>query len=133
MGQLLRTIDLVRDGLNPSLEVGGVVLTMYDARTRLSEQVVSEVRAHLGDVVFRMVIPRTVRLSEAPGYGKPVTTYDPASRGTFTYRALAVEVMHRWPRGAVAEKAPAQVVLDTSAGDNVPDDERPPLVEEASR
>ncbi len=133
LGQLLKTIDLVRDGLNQSLDVGGVVLTMYDARTRLSEQVVQDVRAHLGDVVFRMVIPRTVRLSEAPGFGKPVTRYDPASRGAFTYRALAVEVMHRWPRGAAAQNPPAPVVLDAPTGAEIPDDERIRMVEEGTR
>ncbi len=123
LGQLLRTIDLVREGLNGDLEIGGVVLTMYDARTRLSEQVVNDVRAHLGDVVFRMVIPRSVRLSEAPGYGKPVTLYDSASRGAFTYRALCRELVHRWPRGAAAAllDQPAAVVslddrVERSAG-----------------
>ncbi|MFN2640947.1 MAG: ParA family protein [Actinomycetota bacterium] len=126
LGQLLRTIDLVRDGLNPKLHVGGVVLTMYDARTKLSEQVVADVREHLGDVVFRMVIPRTVRLSEAPGYGKPVTSYDPGSRGAFTYRALSVEIMHRWPRGHA--KAATPVLAQTPAED-MPDDERHTLEE----
>jgi hypothetical protein len=81
-----------------------------------------------------MVIPRTVRLSEAPGYGKPVTRYDPTSRGAFTYRALAVEVMHRWPRGAAAQKPPVPVVLDTRTHDeDLPDDERVRMVEGGSR
>ena len=124
LGQLLRTVELVRDGLNHGLSVGGVVLTMYDARTRLSEQVVSEVRAHLGEVVFRMVIPRTVRLSEAPGYGKPVTLYDPSSRGSFTYKALGVEVMHRWPRGPAIEELPGPVIQILEPGAALPDDER---------
>jgi chromosome partitioning protein len=124
LGQLLRTIELVREGLNARLVVGGVVLTMYDARTRLSEQVVADVRAHLGDLVFRMVIPRTVRLSEAPGYGKPVTAYDPSSRGAFTYRALTAEIMHRWPRGA-AHATPTGPVLTHTPDEDTPDDERP--------
>jgi chromosome partitioning protein len=131
LGQLLRTIELVRDGLNHALAVGGVVLTMYDARTKLSEQVVSEVREHLGDVVFRMVIPRTVRLSEAPGYGKPVTLYDPSSRGSFTYRALGVEVMHRWPRGPAAHRLPGPVISIPDPEAVVPDDERATAGEEA--
>jgi len=131
LGQLLRTVELVRDGLNHALTVGGVVLTMYDARTKLSEQVVNEVREHLGEVVFRMVIPRTVRLSEAPGYGKPVTSYDPSSRGSFTYRALAVEVMHRWPRGPAAQQLPGPVVSIPDPGAALPDDERPVVGEEA--
>ncbi|HJT37253.1 MAG TPA: ParA family protein [Actinomycetota bacterium] len=97
LGQLIRTLDLVRDGLNPSLKVGGVVLTMFDARTKLAEQVVAEVRRHFGDAVFRSIIPRSVRLSEAPGYGKPIIRYDPTSRAATAYRELAQEARARWP------------------------------------
>jgi chromosome partitioning protein len=97
LGQLIRTLDLVRDGLNPSLKVGGVVLTMFDARTKLAEQVVAEVRRHFGDAVFRSIIPRSVRLSEAPGYGKPIIRYDPTSRAAMAYRELAAEARARWP------------------------------------
>lgn len=97
LGQLTRTLELIREGLNPGLSVGGVVLTMFDARTKLAEQVVAEVRAHFGDRVFRSVIPRSVRLSEAPGFGKPITTYDPGSRASTAYRDLAAEVLERWP------------------------------------
>ena len=96
LGQLLRTIDLVRDGLNPELKIAGVVLTMFDARTRLAEQVVAEVRRHFGDAVFNTVIPRSVRLSEAPGFGRPITRYDPATRGAVAYRDLAREFIARW-------------------------------------
>jgi chromosome partitioning protein len=96
LGQLLRTIDLVRDGLNPALRIAGVVLTMFDARTRLAEQVVAEVRRHFGDAVFKTVIPRSVRLSEAPGFGRPITRYDPATRGAVAYRDLAREFIARW-------------------------------------
>jgi len=98
LGQLIRTLDLVRDGLNPSLRVGGVVLTMFDARTKLAEQVVAEVRRHFGDAVFRSIIPRSVRLSEAPGFGKPIIRYDPSSRAATSYRELAAEARARWPR-----------------------------------
>src|SRR5438105_6001065 len=97
LGQLIRTLDLVRDGLNPSLRVGGVVLTMFDARTKLAEQVVAEVRRHFGDAVFHSIIPRSVRLSEAPGFGKPIIRYDPSSRAATSYRALAAEARSRWP------------------------------------
>jgi chromosome partitioning protein len=97
LGQLIRTLDLVRDGLNPSLRVGGVVLTMFDARTKLAEQVVAEVRRHFGDAVFKSIIPRSVRLSEAPGFGKPIIRYDPSSRAATSYRELAAEARARWP------------------------------------
>lgn len=107
LGQLLRTIELVRDGLNTKLEVAGVVLTMFDARTRLAEQVVAEVRRHFDDKVFRTVIPRSVRLSEAPGFGRPITRYDPATRGAQAYRDLTKEFVSRW-----TERAPAPAVSE---------------------
>src|SRR5207244_2847620 len=92
LGQLLRNVSLVKSNLNPMLEVRGIVLTMYDARTKLSEQVVSEVRAHFGNKVYRTVVPRTVRISEAPSFGQPVTVFDASSRGAVAYRELAKEV-----------------------------------------
>jgi chromosome partitioning protein len=92
LGQLLRNVELVRGNLNPSLEVSTIVLTMYDARTKLADQVVSEVREHFGEIVCRTVIPRTVRISEAPSFGEPITVHDPSSRGAQAYRALAKEV-----------------------------------------
>jgi chromosome partitioning protein len=97
LGQLTRTLELIREGLNPGLRIGGVVMTMFDARTKLADQVVNEVRAHFGERVFRSVIPRSVRLSEAPGFGKPIITYDPGSRASTAYRDLANEVLERWP------------------------------------
>jgi len=97
LGQLMRTLDLVREGLNPDLGVGGVAMTMFDARTKLAEQVVAEVRAHFGPKVFNTIIPRSVRLSEAPGYGKPIIAYDSGSRAATAYRDLAAEVRKRWP------------------------------------
>lgn len=96
LGQLMRTLELVRDGLNDRLRVGGVVLTMYNGRTRLAEQVVAEVRRYFADAVFETVIPRNVRVSEAPGYGRPITRYDPSSPGAKAYRSLASEMIARW-------------------------------------
>jgi chromosome partitioning protein len=92
LGQLLRNVSLVQANLNPLLEVRGIVLTMFDARTKLSEQVENEVRAHFGRKVYRTVVPRTVRISEAPSFGQPVTVFDSSSRGAIAYRELAKEV-----------------------------------------
>jgi chromosome partitioning protein len=92
LGQLLRNVELVKKNLNPTLEVSTIVLVMYDARTKLAAQVVDEVRHHFGDRVCRQVIPRSVRLSEAPSFGQPIITFDPASRGALAYRLLAKEV-----------------------------------------
>ncbi len=92
LGQLLRNVSLVQRNLNQSLDVSAIVLVMYDARTKLSEQVVQDVRAHFGDKVCRVVIPRTVRLSEAPSFGQPIVAFDPTSRGAIAYRELALEV-----------------------------------------
>jgi chromosome partitioning protein len=95
LGQLLRNVDLVRVNLNQALHIGGIVLTMYDGRTRLAEQVVQEVRKHFTDLVYQTVVPRSVRLSEAPGYGVPIALYDPLSRGGIAYRDLALELADR--------------------------------------
>ena len=92
LGQLTRNVDLIRRNLNASLEILNIVLVMYDARTKLGEQVSDEVRAHYGSRVCRIVIPRNVRLSEAPGFGQPITTFDPSSRGAVAYKELAREV-----------------------------------------
>ncbi len=92
LGQLLRNVDLVQKNLNPQLEVSAIVLVMYDARTKLADQVAAEVRNHFGDMVCRNVVPRTVRLSEAPSFGQPIITFDPSSRGAIAYRELAKEV-----------------------------------------
>lgn len=95
LGQLLATIRLVTDHLNPRLEVKGAVLTMYDARTRLSSEVSEEVRRHLGERVYETVIPRSVRLSEAPSHGMPIHLYAPGTRGAEAYRELADEIRAR--------------------------------------
>lgn len=100
LGQLLRNVELVQRNLNPALEVSAIVLVMYDARTKLAEQVASEVRAHFGHKVLKHVVPRTVRLSEAPSYGQPIITFDPSSRGAIAYRELAKEVTGGTPKRA---------------------------------
>ena len=93
LGQLMSTVDLVQKHLNKNLEVEGVVLTMFDARTNLSTQVVEEVRRYFDKKVYRTVIPRNVRLSEAPSYGLPISIYDPKSKGAECYISLAKEVI----------------------------------------
>jgi chromosome partitioning protein len=93
--QLLRNVELVKSSLNPDLEIGGVVLTMYDARTKLSADVAAQVRDHFGDKAFRTIIPRSVRLSEAPSYGEPIESFDPMSRGAIAYRELGREFIER--------------------------------------
>ena len=92
LGQLMRNIDLVRKSLNSDLEISLIVLVMYDGRTKLSAQVASEIRSYFGDKVCRQMIPRTVRLAEAPSHGAPITVTFPKSRGTLAYRELAKEV-----------------------------------------
>ena len=93
--QLIATVNLVRDNLNPDLEIKGVVLTMADSRTNLSADVSSEARRHLGAVVFDTVVPRNVRLSEAPSFGLPIALYRPDSKGAEAYAALAIELRGR--------------------------------------
>jgi chromosome partitioning protein len=95
LSQIVRTIRLVQKGLNPRLIIEGIVLTMYDGRNNLSRQVEEEIRTHFGEQVFRTVIPRNIRLSEAPSHGKPVILYDITSRGAVAYLELAKELMQR--------------------------------------
>jgi chromosome partitioning protein len=92
LGQLMRNVGLVTKNLNPNLDISTIVLVMYDARTKLSDQVAQEVRAHFGEKVCKIMIPRTVRLSEAPSFGQPIIAFDPTSRGAVAYRELAKEV-----------------------------------------
>jgi chromosome partitioning protein len=92
LSQLIRNVTLVRTNLNPKLDVRGIVLTMYDARTKLADQVEQEVRDHFGPRVYQTVVPRTVRLSEAPSFGQPIIVFDSTSRGAVAYRELAKEV-----------------------------------------
>ncbi len=98
VGQLIRNIQLVQTSLNPQLDVEGVVLTMYDGRTTLSKQVTKEVRDHFGKRAYKTVIPRTVRLSEAPSHGEPIEAYDRMNRGAIAYRELTSEFRRRHGR-----------------------------------
>jgi chromosome partitioning protein len=95
LGQLLRNVSLVQQNINSGLRLSGIVMTMFDPRTKLSEQVVQEVQRYFGDLVYGVIIPRTVRLSEAPGFGQPITVYDAKSKGAEAYRQLAREVALR--------------------------------------
>jgi chromosome partitioning protein len=95
LGQLLETVEMVRQHLNPHLRISTILITMYDARTRLSSGVADEVRAHFGDQVLRSAIPRSVRVSEAPSYGQSVITYDPGSAGALSYVEAAREIVQR--------------------------------------
>ena len=101
--QLIATINLVRDHLNPDLAIAGVVLTMFDGRTNLSTEVADEVRRHLRDAVFRTVVPRSVRLSEAPSHGLPIALYRPDSKGAEAYASLAGELRARRAAGASSQ------------------------------
>jgi chromosome partitioning protein len=127
LGQLLRNVRLVQQNLNQRLILSGIVLTMFDPRTRLSEQVVEEVRRYFGKRVYDAVIPRTVRLSEAPGFGVPVTQYAPRSKGAAAYRTLAKEVVARpvsgeplpteeTPRMVVSQPVPSPVEEEEDGG-----------------
>jgi chromosome partitioning protein len=95
VSQLMNTVNLVKRSLNPNLEVIGVLLTMYDARTNLAQQVVDEVRNFFGKTVFETIIPRNVRLAEAPSFGKTIFEYDTTSKGAQAYAALAKELIER--------------------------------------
>ena len=95
LSQLIHTIELVQERLNPELEMEGVVFTMYDARTNLSLQVVENVKNNLNQTIYKTIIPRNVRLAEAPSHGLPINYYDGKSTGAESYRLLAEEVMHR--------------------------------------
>jgi chromosome partitioning protein len=108
LGQLMATVDLIRAHLNPALTLKGVVLTMHDGRTSLSADVTNEVRRHLGAQVFETVVPRSVRLAEAPSYGEPIATYSPSSRGAQAYQALAAELLVRGGHSPGASLADAR-------------------------
>jgi chromosome partitioning protein len=130
LGQLLRNVRLVQQNVNPRLRLSGIVLTMFDARTKLSEQVVAEVRRYFGQRVYDTVIPRTVRLSEAPGFGQPITVYDPGSKGARVYRSLAKEVAERAAEGALPSVTELPSVIVPSP--RTDDDEGEPHQEPAA-
>jgi chromosome partitioning protein len=97
LSQIIKVVDRLKSaGVNPTLDIGGIVMTMYDSRTNLSRQVVDEVKQHLSTKLFETLIPRTIRLSEAPSFGKPIFAYDPHGVGATAYRALAKEVAARF-------------------------------------
>lgn len=108
LAQLLNTVELVKSHLNPSLAVTTVLLTMYDSRTRLADQVADDVRAHFGELVLQPMIPRNVRVSEAPGFGQTVITYDPGSRGAASYLHAAREIADRGARNGAEPVPPAE-------------------------
>ncbi len=95
LGQLLNTVDLVQENLQPKLQLGGLVLTMFDRRNRLARQVVREVRRHFQEKVFQAVIPRSVKLAEAPSFGKSILVFDDFNKGALAYRQMAVELIER--------------------------------------
>ena len=97
LSQLIHTVNLVKERLNPALDMDGVVFTMYDSRTNLSSQVVDNVKSHLSQKVYNTLIPRNIRLAEAPSYGKPINLYDPKSEGSESYMSLADEVIKNNP------------------------------------
>ncbi len=105
LGQLLGSIDMARAHLNRQLHISTILLTMYDGRTKLADQVTTEVRQHFGDLVLRTVIPRSVKVSEAPGFGQTVLTYDPGSRGAMSYLDAAREIADRGARGDGRKRA----------------------------
>lgn len=100
LSQLLKTVEMAKANLNPDLVIDGVMLTMYDKRNRLSDQVAADVRKHLGRAVFKTLIPRNVRIAEAPSFGKPVLLYDPNCAGSIAYMDLGREVLRRRKRAA---------------------------------
>jgi len=109
VGQLLKNVQLIRSSLNAGLRLAGIVLTMYDARTKLAEEVENQVRGHFSGRVFKSVIPRSVRLAEAPSFGQPAALYDPKSKGAQAYRHLALEVLGKPnPEAATPASAPVE-------------------------
>jgi chromosome partitioning protein len=126
LGQLLRNVRLVQQNVNSNLRLTGIVMTMFDSRTKLSEQVVEEVRRYFGNRVYDTIIPRTVRLSEAPGYGQPITLYDSASKGAKVYRSLAAEVAARSVEADVPQVGDLPEVIQPRTGP-------PPVPEEEKR
>ena len=113
LSQLIHTVNLAKERLNPGLEIEGVVFTMYDSRTNLSTQVVENVRSNLKSYIFESVIPRNVRLSEAPSYGMPIIKYDPKSTGADAYMSLAEELLSKYEDRSKPEETEAEPVEET--------------------
>ena len=116
LGQLLRNINLIKAHINPGLKFSGIVLTMFDPRTRLAEEVVREVRGHFEGLVYEAVVPRSVRLSEAPSFGQPIALYDPKSKGSEAYRAVAREMASEGRRNIADAAEPVVHELEGGAG-----------------
>jgi chromosome partitioning protein len=116
VSELLDTMERIRQSLNPALEIEGVVLTMYDDRTNLAQQVTNELKSFFGERLFKTSIPRNVRLAEAPSYGKPVLAYDPRSRGAESYIKLAKEVMEKQQQRAHVEKQTKELLDAATTG-----------------
>ena len=115
LGQLLRNLRLIQSNLNPSLDLVGIVLTMFDSRTKLADQVANEVRNHFPGKVLEPVVPRSVRLSEAPSYGQPIALYDPRSRGSIAYRQIALQLA-----GGTKGGSPDEAKEEAGAGEVTP-------------
>jgi chromosome partitioning protein len=115
LSALLDTVDQVRSALNPGLEIEGLLRTMYDARNNLATDVSAQLQAHFGNRLYRTIIPRNVRLAEAPSHGLPVLRYDRSSRGALAYLALAGEFLRRQQSGENADRPAATVVVEESA------------------
>lgn len=113
LGQLLKTHELVKQRLKPSLQISAVIMTMADSRTNLTNQVIDEVRGHFHDLVFETVIPRSVKISEAPSFGKPVVTYDPSSKGATFYKKAAAEFLRRFGDGTVSTETESTQEIST--------------------
>lgn len=136
LAQLLNTVRLIRTSLNPSLELDGILLTMYDSRSGLHKQVATEIKTHFGDVVFKTIIPRNVKLAECPSFGKPIILYDIESKGSEAYLALAKEIIlkERFKGNVVAEESGSEKVTEDDLMSVIPDlskinPEEPPIFE----
>ncbi len=115
LGQLIQTYQLVYTNLNPDLEIGGVILTMADFRTNLTEQVIEEVRGYFKEKVFQTVIPRSVKLSEAPSFGKPAVYYDPSNKGSKSYKNVAREFIKRFKSSTEENEQPSEKLTAAEA------------------
>ena len=136
LAQLLNTVRLIRTSLNPSLELDGILLTMYDSRSGLHKQVATEIKTHFGDTVFNTIIPRNVKLAECPSFGKPIILYDIESKGSEAYLALAKEIIlkERFKGNAPVKESAKDVVVEDELMSAIPDlskinPEEPPVFE----
>ena len=119
LGQLLNTFQLVQSKLNPQLEIGAVILTMADFRTNLTQQVIEEVRNYFGSKVFETVIPRSVKVSEAPSFGKPIVLYDPSSKGAIAYQAAGEELIQKFNLTTGGGISPRKEIVEAASGEKV--------------